>query len=455
VTTANDAGIWTLDNTNTQTLIARIGSGAPGTSANFLTLNDPVLNNNGAVAFRGTLKLPRAQAAAATGIWSTSGGSLQLVAQTGTQAPGYPAGATFSAFTSLGLTDSAGVILLATVTSSRTLGITAANDVGIWQGNSTSDLHLVLRLGQTLSGKTLSALSFLPVETCVNGQTRNFNSVSGDIVCEGTFTDKTTGVLNIFGGTPLVAILSGASADFFISGATFASYNNPVMNTTDYDAFVATLSVGPGGVTAADSVGIWDDTSTGEGHLVARSGTGTAPGTSATFLSFNDPVYNDNEAIAFRATLNLPKSQAATATGLWCDSTGSLTLVAQQGTTQAPGCPDGATFSAFTELALPDQGGATNQGGVIFLATLNANPAAGVTTANNLGIWAVDNTGTLQLIVRTGDILDGKTVTGLAFLPVETYVNGQTRSFAQSTGDLVYLATFSDKSTAIVNVVFP
>jgi len=57
--------------------------------------------------------------------------------------------------------------------------------------------------------------------------------------------------------------------------------------------------------------------------------------------------------------------------------------------------------------------------------------------------------------VRTGDILNGKTVTGLAFLPALTTVNGQTRSFDQATGNLVFLATFSDSSTAIFNVVFP
>ncbi len=52
-------------------------------------------------------------------------------------------------------------------------------------------------------------------------------------------------------------------------------------------------------------------------------------------------------------------------------------------------------------------------------------------------------------------MVNGETVTGLAFLPAETVVNGQSRSFAQGDGDLVYLATFSDKSQAIFNVVFP
>ena len=237
------------------------------------------------------------------------------------------------------------------------------------------------------------------------------------------------------------------------------------MNVNDFDGFVATLTIGLGGVTASNNVGIWDDNSSGGGQLIARAGSGAAPGTTANFVSFGDPVYNNNEEIAFRATLKVATGQATstTATGIWCDSGGSPALVAQQGVTSAPGCPGGATFSAFNQLALANQGGPNNQGGVILLATLNTNSAAGVSTANNLGIWAVDSTGTLQLIVRTGDILNvgtseapvNKTVTGLAFLPALSYVNGQSRSFTQGTGDLVYLATFSDKSTAIFRVTFP
>jgi len=54
-----------------------------------------------------------------------------------------------------------------------------------------------------------------------------------------------------------------------------------------------------------------------------------------------------------------------------------------------------------------------------------------------------DLDGTLQLIVRKGDIhpVTGKKINGLIFLPA--YLRGrQTRSFDQSTGDLIYLATF-------------
>jgi hypothetical protein len=89
------------------------------------------------------------------------------------------------------------------------------------------------------------------------------------------------------------------------------------------------------------------------------------------------------------------------------------------------------------------------------LATLNGNSNAGVVAASNTGIWAVDSAGTLQLIVRKGDVLNGKSITGLSFLPLESHVGGQSRSFNQGTGDLTYKATFSDGTSAITTVVFP
>ena len=450
VTSANDMGIWTIDNTNTQTLVARIGSAAPGTGGDFLTLTDPVFNDSSAVAFKGTLKALAGQVTTtnATGVWSSSSGSLALVARQGSAAPG--TSGTFATFTSLGLSESAGAVLFATLNAGT--GITTANNSGIWEGNTTSDLALKLRLGQTVGGKTVTKLTFLPVETYVNGQTRGFNA-TGDLVSGATFSDKTTGIVTVVSGTPAVAEVSGTSATG-IASANFATFGNPIINNSDKIAFAATVT--GGGATTADNSGIWADDSTGTLQLIARTGSGIAPGTTAaTFATFNDPVFNSHEAVAFRATLK--GATTATETGIWCNSGGSLALVAQEGVTPAPGCPAGATFATFTELALPDQGGATNKGGVIFLGTLNANAAAGVTTTNNTGIWAVDSTGALQLIARTGDVVNvgtNKTITSLAFLPAETTVNGQTRSFDQTNGDIVYLATFSDKSTAILNVVF-
>ena len=88
------------------------------------------------------------------------------------------------------------------------------------------------------------------------------------------------------------------------------------------------------------------------------------------------------------------------------------------------------------------------------LASLNTG-IGGVDNSNNIGIWAVDTAGDLQLIVRKGDTLDGKVITTLTFLPQPAGVSGQSRSFSQSTGDLLYKATFVGGSTGIYKVVFP
>jgi kumamolisin len=452
VTTANDSGIWAEDNTATLQLAARIASAAPGTSGTFLTLTNPVYNHSESVAFVGTLKVATGQATAATatGVWSTSSGSLALVARQGSQAPGCPTGATFGIFDALSLPDQGGVLLLGTLNLNSTAKVTAANSEGIWAGDSTADLQLVVRDGDLYNGHILTNIAFLPALTYVNGQTRSFAQGSGDFVFRASLSNTTTGVFEVSGSTLQSVALSKESAPGVTAGQ-FSAFGNPAINANDDVAFAGTLTTGTafGGVTTSDNSGIWADDNTGTLLLIARTAA-AAPGTSGTFLTLSDPVYNDNEAVAFSGALKIATGQATslTAAGVWSNSGGSLALVARQGS-QAPGCLAGATFAAFTSVALPDQGG------VILLATLNLNAAAGVTAANQTGIWAVDTSGNLQLIVRTGDFLNGKTITALSFMPVVSYAGGQTRNFNQGTGDLVYEATFSDKSNGIFEVIFP
>jgi hypothetical protein len=97
-------------------------------------------------------------------------------------------------------------------------------------------------------------------------------------------------------------------------------------------------------------------------------------------------------------------------------------------------------------MALPDQGG------VVFLGTVTGT---GVSSQNSSGIWAVNPSHTLNLVMRTGDNFGGKTIASFSFLPGETLVGSQTRSFIQDSGDLAYLVTNTDGSAAILKVVFP
>jgi kumamolisin len=436
VTAADNSGIWT-GTAGGLLSVASTGSLAPGTSAVFSTLANPVYNDNGAVAFVGALK--GASAATNTGVWSTSGGSLALVARRGAHAPGYATGVTFSALDALALPDAGGAILLATVNAGS-----AATDRGIWAGDSTADLQLIVKEGDTYNGQTISNIAFLPTLPYVSGQTRSFDQITGDLVFRASIGGN-TGIFEVSGTTVRLVVESGTSAPG-VSGGKFAGFGVPALNANGDVAFAGTLGLS---APVSERAGIWADANGGALELVALTGS-AAPGTNGTFVTLNDPVYNDNEAVAFRGALKVAAGEATAtnAVGVWSNSGGPLALVARQGS-QAPGCPAGATFGAFSSLALPDQGG------VVLLGTLNTNAAAGVTATNKIGIWAVDTSGNLQLIVREGDVLGGKTITSLSFLPVVSYVTGQSRNINQGTGDLVYEATFSDKSSGIVEVVFP
>jgi kumamolisin len=439
VSAAGGSGIWTQNATDSPVVSATLGSLAPGTAGVFRYLGTPVFNDNGAVAFIGALV---EQAGVANGgndfgIWSTSSGTLSLVMRQGGQAPGYAKGVTFVAFNSFALPDQGGVLIFATLSNSV---------LSIWQGNTTADLHQIAATATTVNGKTIASITFLPTLPYVNGQTRSFDEATGNLAYYALFTNHTYGIVQTGISGTAVPVVTGSAAPG--TTGTFATLGNPALNTNGGIAFQATLAPAVA-IPVASRSGIWADDNTGTLQLVAQTGT-AAPGTTGTFSTLSDPVYNDNEAVAFRGTLRVAAGQAtpATAIGIWASTSGTLSLVARQGS-QAPGCPPGATFASFTSLALADQGG------VIFTATLNPNAAAGVTAANLTGIWAVDNNGNLQLIARTGDIFDGWTITSLTCMPVIPYVSGQSRNFDLASGDLVYQAGFSNHLTGILEVVFP
>jgi hypothetical protein len=433
VTATDDRGIWAPNGSGARELVARTGGLAPGaTSAAFSALGAPVYNDNEAVAFLGTLKV----AANTTGIWSNSAGLLDLVAREGTQAPGYPSGVTFAGFNSFALPDAGGVLLLATVSNGAH---------GIWAGSTAANLQLLVRDGALFNGKTIRNIAFLPAPEYVSGQSRGFSQATGAIVYRALFTDKSSGIIVLAGTTSHLAAETGDSAPG-VPGVEFSAFGNPAINASNGVAFHATLA--SGGVDGSDNAGIFADGANGALELIARTGS-AAPGATAPFRALSDPVYNDNAAVAFRGVLKIATGEAtaATETGIWSNTGGTLGMVTREGE-QAPGCPAGATFHTFTSLALPDQAG------VILLATLNPNASAGVTAANRTGIWAVDTAGTLQLIVREGATIGGKTIETLSFLPVLAHIGGQSRNLAQATGDIAYQVTFTDKTSAIYVVTF-
>ena len=452
ISSQNKTGIWSENSDGILELVTQTGDIAPGTDDIFLSLGDPIYNNSQEVAFRGFCG--GSENSSTAGIWSDIGGKLALVAREGSQAPGCPIGQTINSLTSLALSDKGQIVFSGKLTDNVAEGVSSSNDAAIWEGTPTQ-IRPVLRLGDMVSTKTVASItSSLPVERYVGGQSRGISTSTGDLVCAASFTDDTNGLVKVVEASPSIVAVTGDEAAG-IPGAEFASFGSPEINAHDRVAFAAMLAEDIAGVSESNNLGIWADDASGNRHLVARSGT-TAPGTNATFLSFSDPVYNENEVTCFRATLEQANGQATSenAVGIWSNSKGTLSLVARQGD-QANGLPRGITFKDFSAIALANSGGGTDQGGAFLLATLNTNSSAGVTAANNLGIWAVDHSGILQPIVRTGDLLGGKKVTSLLFLPTKKDVNEQSRSFAASNGAFIYRASFSDGSAGIYFVQFP
>ena len=119
-----------------------------------------------------------------------------------------------------------------------------------------------------------------------------------------------------------------------------------------------------------------------------------------------DPVIADTGQVAFQAKLVRGPGgvTAEDDTGIWAtDPLGALQLVAWEGH-QAPGTPDGALFEELFDGGYSDSSSPilSGSGHLAFMAPLRVGNG-GVTSANDLGIWALAPGGELELVVRKGD----------------------------------------------------
>ena len=138
--------------------------------------------------------------------------------------------------------------------------------------------------------------------------------------------------------------------------------------------------------------------------------------------------------------------------GLWAQhATNGLELIAREGS-EAPGV-SGSSFFRLNQIALPG----TSQ--PMFQATMKAG-VGGVTTADDTGLWVVNENGVVKLAVREGDVLDvggtPRTVTAITALLNGTTTGGALgRRVFLADGQLTLLLTFSGGVQANAKVVVP
>jgi hypothetical protein len=452
----------TIAHAATLRTVALSGQQAPGTPSNvtfaWFTNNiaAPVLNDAGQTAFRADLSDTR------SGIWSEGSGNLALVARKGSPAPGTSSNFSFLSNDSqlvlndAGLTAfinstdlwSEGTGTLALVNPHTTI-VNVLNNAGqsafrdavgtsgsIWsQGSGT--LAMVASVGQPAPGAPGDFRYFTPIDGSLAfndaGQTAFWAGLSDDGSVNGIWSDRS-------GSLALVA-RTGIQAVDLASGVNYSRLGYPGLDNAGKTAFSATLA--GSGVDSTNNSGIWSDAS-GSLELLARSGS-QAPGmpSGVNFTSFDTVlVMNNAGQIAVRAG-------TTGGSGLWLLDSDIHTLMARSGS-QAPGTPTGVNF-----LSLSGNSTALNDAGQIaFSGTLTGS---GVNSTNNLGIWATDRSGELQLIVRKGDQLevapgDFRTISALPVSSLNVPSTGNSdgrRSTFNNSGQLVFFARFTDGTAGI------
>jgi len=313
-----------------------------------------------------------------------------------------------------------------------------ANDSDTYRSNGKSIIHLVSSGDPAPGGGTLSPAGGSRV-TNDNGDIAYTAFVNDSTATQGVFRSDSTQTVAIArddispptGGSFLVignpalndrgqvafySVMTGGTSEFGIfrgegqdltpvfvtnqlgpGGQTFADFSNPVINT--HGQVAATVSF------TNNEAGIFVGDGTGTGTVAIAIQQQEAPKGGKYNGQFQVPTrLNDRGEVAFAARL----TGGTSPTGLFRGDGKSTIPIALVGT-NAPGTT--GTFASFRDFQL------LNNGRVAFIATLTGG-AGGVTTANNTGIWVGTSDEDLQLVVRTGDIIDGKVLTRLPQLPL-------------------------------------
>lgn len=299
VDSVNNRGIWT-QSTGDLTLAYRSGTQAPGLDAGVLItgptvlFTGPVVNDAGMIAFHGTLIGPGIGATNNQSVWSTVGGALHMVARTGSQAPGAPAGVTFTDF------DMFASIMLNNSGEIAFQGSTSDGGYGIW--SDRDGLHAVARSGQSTPG--------LPGETFRDFANAVLNA-SGHVAFSAFLTSGKQGLWSEGNGELTLVANAGDQAPGAPTGVTFFGFGNGSLNGRGQLAFKAFLT----GLESADANGIWVHDVDGLLRAIVRSGDSieVAPGDVRTVSSVGfvggsgnedgrHSAFNDLGQLAFQAS---------------------------------------------------------------------------------------------------------------------------------------------------------
>lgn len=223
----NTDGIFSL-RSGVLTDVALRLSHAPGTigDTTFNSFGLPVLNERGQSAFFATLSGGDVSSSNDRGIWSEGGGSLQLVARTGSQAQGLPASVLYNSFNSAIVLNNLGqTAFFATLAGP---GIDGTNDRGVWATDVGGVPQLIARRGDVLEFapgdfRIIGNVSFVADSGNSDGRPSGFNN-RGQMALLVRFTDGSSGIFV----SNLVAVPEPASSALMAFAMAFVLLRTPL-----------------------------------------------------------------------------------------------------------------------------------------------------------------------------------------------------------------------------------
>ena len=236
---------------------------------------------------------------------------------------------------------------------------------------------------------------------------------------------------NMIGGSAEFGIFRGEGGDLtpiFVSnqiapgGTTFADFGNPAINNHGQIATTCSLNNNTSGIFVGDGT-----------DVVAIAVQGQPAPKSTTYSGqFLAPTrLSDQGEVAFAARL----TGATGASGIFRGD-GKRTIPVALTGTNAPGTT--GTFASFRDFQF------LNDGRVALIATLTVG-VGGVNTTNNMGIWIGKSDEDLQLVVRTGDVIQGKVLTRLP------QFSQATNQFEINENDVLWVGTFGIAKAVVLS----
>ena len=428
------AAVYAEDGAGAGSIVAKQGDASGVPLASFKSFGDPLISPIGKITFGA--KLSGVKGTEDEGVWTDLFGSLSPVLREGQPLPGLSP-LRLKSVTSMSVTDDAVIALVRLLPLPGV--VSSANDTALVRVTGANSAVLLARTGTPVSNSIVKKITVLQPAPASAGQGRWHGTT--EVLAKLTLADKRVILVKLGPSGTLTTLLQTNSASSGIAAA-LGSLGIPAYGSPGI-AVLGTKLPQPG-ITKANDVALLrslDGATFTEllGESILPEG----------FSAFSDPVMNSAGGVLFLGTRRAALAGNPPINGLWFASTpGTAQSIAAIGSVAVDS--DGTlladtVWSKFTTFALPESMGP------VFVAEVKGRA---VSAKTKTGLWAVDSHGTTRQLLRTGQTIGAKQLTSFTLLNALPGSFGARRSY-NGTGSVAVLATFSDRTKALLRIDLP